>query len=194
MSLTLRARVALAAGAAHPTPAAGGAVVVAASTGEIAKTLDRLHLFALLSGLAAVVIAAGAAFLLVRRALHPLERLSSGAGEIERTADVERRLPEPATGDEVGRLAQTLNRMLAALERARERERRFLADASHELRSPVTALRGNVDYLRRHGHDAAATADLAADAERRSALIDDLLLLSREDAAGAADEVVRLVV
>ena len=82
--------------------------------------------------------------------------------------------------------------MLAALERAREGERRFLADASHELRTPVTALRGNVDYLRRHGHDAAATADLAADAERLSALIDDLLVLSREDAAGAADTVVWL--
>ncbi len=172
--------------------AAGGAVVVAASTGEIAETLHRLHVFALLSGLAATALAAAAAFLLVRRALRPLERLSSGAGEIERTADVERRLPEPSTGDEVGRLAQTLNRMLAALERAHRRERDFLADASHELRSPVTALRGNVDYLRRHGHDAAVVGDLAADAERVSALIDELLTLSREDAAGTPDDRVRL--
>jgi two-component system OmpR family sensor kinase len=172
--------------------AAGGAVVVAASTDEIAETLDRLHLFALLSGLAATALAAGTAFLLVRRALRPLERLSSGAGEIERTADVGRRLPEPATSDEVGRLAQMLNRMLTALERARERERDFLADASHELRSPVTALRGNVDYLRRHGHEEAVLADLAVDAERMTALIDDLLVLSREDAAGTPEEVVRL--
>jgi signal transduction histidine kinase len=82
--------------------------------------------------------------------------------------------------------------MLAALEQAREGERRFLADASHELRSPVTALRGNVDYLRRHGHDESAVADLVTDAERLSGLIDDLLVLSREDAAGAADAVVRL--
>jgi signal transduction histidine kinase len=172
--------------------AAGGAVLVAASTGDIAETVDRLHLFALLSALAAAGLAGGAALLLVRRALRPLERLSSGAVEIERTADVSRRLPEPRTGDEVGRLALTLNRMLAALERARESERRFLADASHELRSPVTALRGNVDYLRRHGHDEGAVADLAADSERLSALIDDLLVLSREDVAGAGDEVVRL--
>ncbi len=172
--------------------AAGGAVIVAASTGEIAETLDRLHLFALLSGLAATTLAAVAAFLFVRRALRPLERLSTGAGEIERTADVGRRLPEPATGDEVGRLALTLNRMLAALERAREGERRFLADASHELRSPVTALRGNVEYLRRHGHDETVVGDLAADAERLSALIDDLLVLSREDGGIAPDEEVRL--
>ena len=172
--------------------AAGGAVIVAASTGEIAETLDRLHLFALLSGLAATALAAGAAFLLGRRALRPLERLSSGAGEIERTSDLGRRLPEPATGDEVGRLAQTLNRMLAALDRARRRERDFLADASHELRSPVTALRGNVDHLRRHGYEDAVVVDLAADAERLTALIDDLLALSREDAAGAPGERVRL--
>ena len=172
--------------------AAGGAVIVAASTGDIAETIDRLHLFAFLSAVAAVLLAGGAGLLLVRRALRPLERLSAGAVEIERTADASRRLPEPGTGDEVGRLAPTLNRMLGALERSREGERRFLADASHELRSPVTALRGNVDYLRRHGHDEAALTDLAADAERLSALIDDLLVLSREDATQAGDECVRL--
>jgi signal transduction histidine kinase len=162
--------------------AAGGAVVVAASTGDIRETLDRLHLIALVSAAGATLLAAAAAFVLVRRALRPLDELSRGAGEIERTADAARRLPEPATGDEVSRLAATLNRMLAALERARERERRFLADASHELRSPVTALRGNAEYLRRHGFDEATVADLAADAERLSLLIDDLLALAREDA------------
>ena len=172
--------------------AAGGAVIVAASTSEFGETLDRLHTFTVLSGLGAVALAALAAFVLVRRALRPLGRLSSGAGEIERTADLGGRLPEPSTGDEVGRLALTLNRMLAALERAHEVERRFLADASHELRSPVTALRGNVDYLLRHGHDEAALADLAADAERLSTLIDDLLTLSREDAGGPPEEAVQL--
>ena len=95
---------------------------------------------------------------------------------------------ELPTGDEVGRLAATLNRMLAALERARAGERRFLADASHELRTPVTSLRGNVEYLRRHGYEEGVVADLAADTERLSLLIEDLLVLSREDAAGAAPE------
>ena len=172
--------------------AAGGAVIVAASTSELGETLDQLRVFALFSGLGAVALAATAAFVLVRRALRPLERLSAGAGEIERTADLGRRLPEPATSDEVGRLALTLNRMLAALERAHAAEHRFLADASHELRSPVTALRGNIDYLLRHGPDNAALADLAADAERLTTLIDDLLALSREDAGAVPDDVVRL--
>jgi two-component system, OmpR family, sensor kinase len=172
--------------------AAGGAVIVAGSTAEIGETLGRLHLFALFSGMVAIALATLAAFLLVRRALRPLERLSTGAAEIERTADLGRRLPEPESGDEVGRLARVLNRMLAALERAREGERRFLADASHELRSPVTALRGNVDYLRRHGPDEAVLAELGEDAERLTVLIEDLLALSREDAGGTPDEEVRL--
>jgi signal transduction histidine kinase len=172
--------------------ASGGAVIVAGTTSEIAETLDRLHLFALLSALAAAALAAVASFLLVRRALRPLEQLSAGAAEVERTGDVARRLPEPGSRDEVGRLAATLNRMLSALERARETERRFLADASHELRTPVTALRGNIDYLRRHGVDPAVLADLEADAARLSALVHDLLALSREDAGGALDGDIRL--
>ncbi len=173
--------------------AAGGAVIVAATTASTAETLGRLHLFALFSALAATALAAGAAFLLVRRALRPLDTLSAGAESVERTGDVRRRLPEPITGDEVGRLAATLNRMLAALERARAGERRFLADASHELRTPVTSLRGNVEYLRRHGYEDGVVADLAADTERLSLLIEDLLVLSREDSAGdAPQEEVRL--
>jgi two-component system OmpR family sensor kinase len=172
--------------------ASGGAVIVAGTTNEISETLRRLHVFAVLSGLVAAGVAGVASFLLVRRALRPLERLSAGAAEVERTGDVSGRLPEPVSPDEVGRLAATLNRMLAALERARETERRFLADASHELRTPVTALRGNVDYLRRHGPDPALLADLEADASRLSALVHDLLTLSREQAGGDLDEEVRL--
>ena len=85
--------------------------------------------------------------------------------------------------DEVGRLATTLNTMLEGLERARDAERRFLADASHELRTPLTALRGNVAHLARHGATPALVADLEADAERLAQLADDLLALSREEAA-----------
>ena len=128
----------------------------------------------------------------MRRALRPLGRLDAAAAEIERTGDPRRRLPEPETDDEVGRLATTLNAMLAALERAREAERRFLADASHELRTPLTALRGNVAYLARHGASAELVAELEDDAARLARLADDLLALSREDAAAPPDEVVRL--
>jgi len=116
-------------------------------------------------------------------ALAPLRRLSSGARGIERSGDASGRLPVPAARDEVGELAETLNGMLASLQRAREAEQRFVGDASHELRTPLTALRGNAAYITRHGPDPDVLADIEADAARLSALLDDLLALAREDAA-----------
>ncbi len=173
-------------------PAAGGAVVVAASERDMERTLGNLHLFVLVAGLAAAALAAlGVAFLL-RRALRPVARLAEAAAEVERTGDPRRRLPLPDTGDEVGRLAQTLNAMLASLERSRDLERRFLADASHELRTPLTALRGNVAYLVSHGATPDVLADLEHGAERLARLADDLLVLSREESARSPQEDVRL--
>jgi two-component system OmpR family sensor kinase len=128
----------------------------------------------------------------MRGALRPLGRLADAAGEFERTGDPHRRLPEPRAADEVGRLSRTLNAMLASLERSRDAERRFLADASHELRTPLTALRGNLDYLVRHGASPELLADLQHDAERLALLADDLLVLSREEAAPRPEERVRL--
>ncbi|HEY3207936.1 MAG TPA: HAMP domain-containing sensor histidine kinase, partial [Gaiellaceae bacterium] len=117
---------------------------------------------------------------------------AEAAAEVERTGDPRRRLPQPESRDEVGRLAETLNGMLASLERARDAERRFLADASHELRTPLTALRGNVAYLARHGAAPGVVAELEADAERLARLADDLLALSREESAEPPTETVRL--
>jgi signal transduction histidine kinase len=173
-------------------PVAGGAVIVGASTSDVADTIRSLHLLTILSGLGAAVIGAVAVALLMRGALRPLSELAGAAGEIERTGDPSRRLPEAPRSDEVGRLATTLNRMLRSLERAREGERRFLADASHELRTPLTALRGNVEHLARHGATPELIADLEADADRLARLADDLLAVSREEAAPAPDREVRL--
>ena len=164
-------------------PQAGGVVLVAASTRSIDGTIAEARRLLVLSALAAALVAGLVAAGLARRALRPLSRLSAGAREITRTSDPTRRLPEPATGDELSELAGTLNTMLGALAQARERERRFVADASHELRTPLTALRGNAEHIARHGADPEALADLAAGAERLSRLIDDLLVLAREDAA-----------
>jgi signal transduction histidine kinase len=164
-------------------PAAGGAVIVAGTTTEIEDTLDSTRRFVLLSSLVAALLAAALALLLARRALRPLRRLSTGAREIARTGDASRRLPDPEVGDEVGALAETLNAMLASLERARAAEQRFVGDASHELRTPLTALRGNLAYATRHGADPEVLADIEADAARLGVLLDDLLALAREDAA-----------
>jgi signal transduction histidine kinase len=118
--------------------------------------------------------------------LLPLRRLADAAGEIERTADVSRRLPAAGAPDEIGQLTGVLNRMLASLESARAGERRFLADASHELRTPVTTLLGNVEFAARHGADPEVLEELQRDARRLARLVDDLLVLER---AGGPDRV-----
>jgi two-component system sensor histidine kinase MprB len=187
--------------AAAGGPAAGGAVLVASDTSDIDSTVHDLGLALVLSGLGAAVVAAILAAALTRRGLAPLRKLADAAAEIERTADPTRRLPDVRAGDEVGELTGVLNRMLAALERARAGERRFLADASHELRTPVTSLLGNVQYAAQRGADAELLADLRRDAERLARLVDDLLVLERAgadergpDAAVALDALVRELV
>jgi signal transduction histidine kinase len=172
--------------------AGGGAVLVAASTAELERTVHRVHVLLALATVVTAALAAAAATLLTRRATRPLARLAASAHEIERTSDVSRRLPVDEGPQEVAGLAVTLNAMLGALERARANERRFVDDASHELRTPVTALRGNVDFVARHGLDDAVLADLVHDSERLSRLLDDLLALAREDAAAAPVERVDL--
>ncbi len=172
--------------------ASGGAVLVASNTTDISHTLLHLRAVLLLSGLGAALLAVLTAAFLTRRGLRPLERLATAAGEIERTADPARRLPETAETDEIGQLTGVLNRMLASLERSRATERRFLADASHELRTPVTALLGNVDYAARHGADPEVLSDLQRDAERLARLVDDLLVLERSGGSGQEPEPVEL--
>jgi two-component system, OmpR family, sensor kinase len=161
----------------------GGVVLVAASTRSIDNTIAEARRLLVFSAIAAAIAAGLVAAALARRALRPLARLSDGAREIARTSDPARRLPEPGTQDELSELAGTLNSMLAALGHARERERRFVADASHELRTPLTALRGNAEHIARHGADPDALDDLVQGTARLSRLIEDLLVLAREDAA-----------
>ena len=173
-------------------PAAGGIVMVASERSDIEETSRRLRVLLLLGGLAAAALAGGLAAALTRRGLAPLRRLSDGAALIEQTGDPTRRLPASAATDEVASLTATLNRMLDALESSREAERRFLADASHELRTPVTALVGNVDYAERHGIEPELLADLRHDATRLARLVDQLLVLEREVSAPPVDKRVHL--
>jgi signal transduction histidine kinase len=173
-------------------PAAGGAVLVASDTSDIAHTTSRLAVLVALAGAGVVLVAALGAAVLTRRGLRPLRTLATAAGEIEATADPARRLPEAATLDEIGRLTGVLNRMLASLQEARASERRLLADASHELRTPVTALLGNVEYAARHGADEEVLADLRHDARRLARLVDSLLALERAEEAAHELEPVRL--
>ena len=82
--------------------------------------------------------------------------------------------------------------MLGSLERSREAQQRLVADASHELRTPLTALQGNIAYLARHGASPELVADLREDTDRLVRLADDLIAISREEAAAPPAEEVAL--
>ena len=110
--------------------------------------------------------------------LRPVEQLRQGAEEI--SAVQVGRLPVPEGKDELHRLAVTLNRMLDRLEAARSRQRAFVADAAHELRSPIASLRTQLDVAAHLG-EAPAVADLSIEVDRLGRLVDDLLLLARAD-------------
>src|SRR5204863_6744912 len=130
--------------------------------------------------------------------LRPVEELRRGA-EVITGLGGSRRLPLPAARDEVHRLAVTLNDMLTRLESASARQRAFVADAAHELRSPLASIRTQLEVAVRlaqpagvaaggtapRSGDAELASDVLLDVERLSRLVDDLLLLARLDEAGA---------
>ena len=135
-----------------------------------------------------VVLVGLIAWAVVGRALRPVEAIRA---EVERItgSTMHRRVPEPPTGDEVGRLARTMNTMLGRLEASAARQRRFVADASHELRSPVAVLRAGLEVARTRTDPATwpETIDALLEEEARlEALLDDLLLLAAHDETGTA--------
>jgi signal transduction histidine kinase len=111
-------------------------------------------------------------------ALAPVEALRRGAEEVSGAQGA--RLPVPDGDDEVHRLAVTLNRMLGRLDASRQRQRSFVADAAHELRSPIASLRTQLEVAT-HLDEPAPIPDLAVEVDRLGRLVDDLLLLARAD-------------
>jgi signal transduction histidine kinase len=126
---------------------------------------------------AAVLFVAVVAWWAAGRALRPVDRMRSELAHIT-AVDMSSRVPQPRTGDEIARLAETMNATLDRLADAAERQRRLVADAAHELRSPLAGLRNTVEVAAAHG-DAADPAALRTALDRLQRLTDDLLLLAR---------------
>jgi len=124
-------------------------LVVGATRQDRAETLASLRDELLIAGPIALLLATLAGYGLAGLALRPVESMRRRAAEISAETPGER-LPVPRTGDEVERLGETLNEMLARLEAALERERDFVADAGHELRTPLALLRTELELALRH--------------------------------------------
>ncbi|MDX3354923.1 HAMP domain-containing sensor histidine kinase [Streptomyces sp. ME01-24h] len=137
---------------------------------------------AMLAGLPLLLlVVGGATWRVTRHALAPVEGIRREMAAITASEDLSRRVPEPAARDEVARLARTTNETLTALEAAVERQRRFVADASHELRSPIASLRTQLEVGSAHPQ-LLDVPGAVKDTERLQQLAGDLLLLARLDA------------
>jgi signal transduction histidine kinase len=174
------------------TPAGPRTVVVGLNIDDVIQAREVVAL-ALLIGVPILLAIVGlVTWWMVGRTLRPVEDVRE---EVERISSRElaRRVPVSGRDDEIGRLATTMNRMLDRLERSQERRRRFVADAAHELRSPVASIRQQAEVAAEHPEtttvDELARGVLAED-DRLQRLVEDLLLLARMDErAPEAEEV-----
>jgi two-component system, OmpR family, sensor histidine kinase MprB len=173
-----------------------GAVQVARSLQDADRVLDRLRRVLVALVAIGTALAAGVSRLFSRRVVAPVTELTEAAEHIEATGDLGRRV-DAGGHDEVGRMAARFNAMLARLQTSQAQQRQLVADASHELRTPVTSLRTNVEVLR----DAPAMGeadrralldDVVEQAEELGNLVGDLIALARDGETPPATEDVRL--
>jgi heavy metal sensor kinase len=161
-----------------------GVIRVMERMGDVELPLKNLRLGLLLLAPVAVLGSALVTWSLARRALAPVVEVTSLAREIEAT-QLSRRLPVPRVKDEIGRLVETFNQMIARLESSFEAMKRFTADASHELRSPLANVKSTVELALARPREAddyrAALSSVGEEAERLRRIVEDLLLLARAD-------------
>lgn len=161
----------------------GRTVVVAESTEPVAESVGVMLWLVAIGLPILMLVVAVTTWRAVGRALVPVEAIRREVASIS-AAQLHRRVPDPAGDDEIARLARTMNAMLGRLESARERQQRFVSDASHELRSPVASIRQHAEVALAHP-DRCTVGELAttvlAEDLRIQRLVSDLLLLARAD-------------
>jgi two-component system OmpR family sensor kinase len=159
-------------------------VVVGATVEDRNQALTELKQAFLIGAPVGVLLAAGIGYLLASLALVPVERMRRRAETI-RLDRGEQRLPLPRASDEIRRLGVTLNAMLDRLDESFRRERRFVADASHELRTPITVLKSELEVALRTSklppEELRAVRSALEEADRLTQLAEDLLILARAD-------------
>lgn len=175
----------------HDTVVANGGtydVVVATAMDDFELAVDRFEFALDFSVPVILVVAALGGYWLSRRALSPVDEITQAARKIG-AQDLGQRITVHKSGDELERLADTLNGMLARLESAFQRITKFTADASHELRTPVSVMRASAEIALRKSRSEEeyrqALAQILQESERLSQLIEQLLILARSDAGSA---------
>ncbi|GAB4577312.1 MAG: HAMP domain-containing sensor histidine kinase [Anaerolineales bacterium] len=174
----------------HQPLARDGFIVGAAQVGQslagLELVLGRLRLVYTVGTASILVFALLGGWIVGRFGLRPVARITEAARDVARAEDLSRRVAYAGPADEVGLLATTFNEMLERLQTLFEGQRRFLAEAAHELRTPLASMLGNVDLLSRFGDDPARRTETLSALQRTGQLVarllDDLLLLAQAEA------------
>ncbi|BDU73156.1 sensor histidine kinase [Mesoterricola silvestris] len=161
-----------------------GIVRLMENLGDIELTLTNLRLTLLLMTPAGLLLSLAGGYWIAGRALAPVDRIARQALAIE-ASQLHQRLPHPGVDDEIGRLVDTLNRMIERLEQSFQAMKQFTADASHELRSPLSTLRNTIEVLldqpRTVEEHRKGLESLGEEVDRLHRIVEDLLLLARAD-------------
>ena len=174
------------AGQAAETPTGRYTVLVGAGSEALESAVATVGIGSAAVAPIVMAVAAAATYLLVRRSLSSIEAMRGRVAEIS-ASDLNERVPVPESRDEISTLATTMNDMLSRIEFGHAAQRRFVADASHELRSPLATIISALDVGVAHPElldDQLASQTLLPEAHRVQALVDDLLLLARADERG----------
>lgn len=166
----------------------GPMVVLVAQSLELVGQSTTVVVTLLLIGYPVVLLGVALmSYWLAGRALAPVEAIRNRVAQVQGTSELDARVPVPDGDDEIARLAVTMNAMLERLQTGSDRQRRFVGDASHELRSPLATIRAahEIAVLHPESNDVAATSrDVLAELDRLDHLVADLLLLARADEHG----------
>jgi signal transduction histidine kinase len=164
-----------------------GTVQVAQSQAEMDDALTATRRALLFVSISLLLLAAVGGAFLARTALRPIQAITRTTQQITQAQDLGQRIPVVVPNDELGRLTETINGMLARLEELFQTQQRLVADVSHELRTPLTTIQGNLDLLRRGAADdpetrTSALRAIADETTRMRRIVNDLLLLAQADA------------
>jgi signal transduction histidine kinase len=161
-------------------------VLVGEGSQVVFSTVKTVVIALALAAPIVVAVSAAATYMLVRRSMRSVDEIRSRVSEIS-TSDLTERVPVPEKRDEISALALTMNEMLARIEAGHSAQQRFVGDASHELRSPLTTIISALEVAVAHPellNGELAKTTLIPEAHRMQALVDDLLLLARADERG----------
>lgn len=170
----------------HSAGTPSGYIEAVTPLGRLDTEIQTFRIFLPVLGLTDLSLALFGSWAIAGRALRPIDTMVRTARTITLSHDLSSRIEAPPHRDELARLASTFNEMLASLEAAYRAQQRFVSDASHELRAPLTAIQGNLELLRRHrampeAEREEALTEVERESARLSRLVADLLVLARAD-------------